>query len=78
MSENFELVLPEPEEIRDMIKEAGLTRTDAANLLHMSRRKLSHWLAPANSTEYRAMPLSAYELLLIKLGKHPQYKKIEN
>ncbi len=73
----FKLILPEPEEIRELIKEAGFTRAEAAEMIHVSRRQLSKWLAPTDSQNLREMPLAAFELLLIKIGKHPFYKKIE-
>lgn len=76
--DSFEITLPSSEEIRALIKEAGLTRAEAAALLHVPRRRLNHWVAPETGLEHRPMPLSAYELLLIKLDKHPLYKKVNN
>jgi hypothetical protein len=60
---------PSPEEIRTMLKKHKLTREQAAGLLHVSLRTLHNWLAPVGTVNYRAMPLAAWELLLIKLGE---------
>ena len=75
MSEYFKLVLPEPEEIREIIKDSGMTRAEVARALHTSRNQLNKWLAPRGRAESIKMPLAAFELLLIKIGKHPTYKK---
>ncbi|RDH41992.1 helix-turn-helix domain-containing protein [Zooshikella ganghwensis] len=76
--DSFEISLPSSEEIRALIKEAGLTRAEAAALIHVPRRRLNRWVSPEDSMDYREMPLSAYELLLIKLNKHPIYKKVNS
>ena len=63
------LPVPSPDEIRDMLKKHKLTREQASNLLHVSLRTMHNWLAPIGTVNYRAMPLAAWELLLIKLGE---------
>lgn len=63
------LEAPSPDEIRAMLKKHKLTREQASSLLHVSLRTMHNWLAPAGTVNYRAMPLAAWELLLIKLGE---------
>jgi hypothetical protein len=63
------LETPSPDEIREMLKKHKLTREQAASLLHVSLRTMHNWLAPDGTVNYRAMPLAAWELLLIKLGE---------
>ncbi|MCX4026432.1 hypothetical protein H0A36_27290 [Endozoicomonas sp. SM1973] len=75
--EDIETIAHSPETLREIVKEAGLTRAEAAELLHLSRNKFSRWLAPEYAEDHRPIPLAAFELLLIKLNKHPLYKKVE-
>ncbi|SEO00991.1 hypothetical protein SAMN05216404_1105 [Nitrosospira multiformis] len=63
------LTTPSPDEIRAVLKKHNLTREQAASLLHVSLRTMHNWLAPVGTVNYRAMPLAAWELLLIKLGE---------
>ena len=74
---DFEIKQPTPEEIRALILKAGLKRAEASELLHASRRTWDKWTAKPDSKDNRAMPLAAWELLLIKVGKHPHYKKAD-
>ncbi|SET60949.1 hypothetical protein SAMN05216412_11022 [Nitrosospira multiformis] len=63
------LTLPTPDEIRNVLKKHEITRETAAGLVHVSLRAFHNWMAPEGSPHHRAMPLSAWELLLIKLGE---------
>lgn len=75
MHEN-EIAQPTPDELRELFNEAGVTRAEIAAMLHVSRKGLEKWTAPKGSASQRDIPLAAYELLLIKLGKHSGYKKV--
>jgi hypothetical protein len=58
-----------------MLKKHGITtREQAAALVHTSARAWLNWCAPVDSPKHRQMPLAVWELLLIKLGEHPDYK----
>lgn len=65
----FKLVTPSPDEIREILKKHRITRETASGLVHASVRAMHNWMAPAGSPHHRDMPLSAWELLLIKLGE---------
>jgi hypothetical protein len=63
------LTTPSPDEIRALLKKHGITREIASRLVHASLRTMHNWMAPPASPHHRDMPLSAWELLLIKLGE---------
>ncbi|MEH6652338.1 MAG: helix-turn-helix transcriptional regulator [Motiliproteus sp.] len=65
---------PTPDEIKDAIKEAGLSRTEAAELMHTTKHTLNKWTLPDDSKTHRPINLGAWELLLLKLGQHPFYE----
>jgi hypothetical protein len=71
---DFEITQPTPEELRELVKSAGLTRGEAAELVHVTKRAWDKWTTKEGSPDHRNMPLAAYELLLIKLGEHPIHK----
>jgi hypothetical protein len=71
------ITAPSPDEIRETLKKHKLTREQAASLLHVSLRTMHNWLAPIGTVNYRAMPLAAWELLLIKLGEKEVAKWIQ-
>ena len=68
---------PSPEEIRALLKKHGISREEAAALVHASLRAWNNWIAPIGGVNHRQMPLAAWDLLLIKLGEHPDYRIIE-
>lgn len=68
---------PTPDEIRDVLKKHGVTREKAAGLVHVSLKTMHGWLSPIGGKAHRAMPLSAWELLLLKLVEHPHFKIVE-
>ncbi|MGU7843673.1 hypothetical protein ACV22V_29895, partial [Burkholderia sp. AW33-5] len=68
-----EITKPSPEQLRETIKRHGLTRGEAAQLVHASITAWHAWSAPEGSSNHRPMPLAAWELLLVKLGEHPDY-----
>jgi len=67
---------PTPEQIRELIKSHGLTRRKAAELIYVSTSTWHKWSAPEGGSDYREMPLAAWELMLLKLGEHPTKKMI--
>ncbi|WP_321885891.1 helix-turn-helix domain-containing protein [Paraburkholderia bannensis] len=64
---------PTAEQISALIKKHGLSRQEAADLVHVSKFTWNGWVAPADNKMARAMPLAAWELLLIKLGEHAEF-----
>ncbi|WP_175751119.1 transcriptional regulator [Burkholderia anthina] len=67
---------PTPEQISDLIKKHGLSRQEAADLLHVSKFTWNGWVSPVDNKMSRAMPLAAWELLLIKLGEHQVFGRL--
>jgi DNA-binding transcriptional regulator YiaG len=74
----FEIKQPTPEELRDLMKESGVPRGEIADMLHVGRKTVEKWTASLGTTSHRAIPLAAYELLLLKLGKHPSSRLLKN
>lgn len=68
---------PTPEDIRAAVAAAGVSRSEAASLLHVQRTAWDNWCAPEGSTKHRQMPLAAWELLLLKLDAHPVKKLVD-
>jgi len=52
--------------LRALMKGAGLTRQQAADLLHVSLPTVHAWLRPATSKAANPTPLWAVELLALK------------
>jgi len=67
---------PTPEELREVMHGACLTREDVASHLHVSLRAVMNWLLPVASKGHRDMPPAAWELLLLKVGRHDEYKLV--
>lgn len=72
-----QLTQPTPEELRDLIKRHDLTRGEAAELVHASKRTWDNWSAKEDARDFRNIPMAVYELLLIKLGEHGEYGKLK-
>lgn len=72
-----EITQPTPEQIRELIKRHGVTRGEAAALVHVSINAWHKWSASEGSGDHRAMPLVAWELLLLKLGEHPSKRLVD-
>lgn len=68
---------PTPEQLRELIKKHGITREDAAKMVHVSSNAWHKWSATKGSINARAMPKSAWELLLLKLGEHPSKRLVD-
>ena len=63
------LTPPTPDNIKAIVKAAGLTREQAAALVHVGLQTMHNWCSPLDSQNHRQMPLAAWELLLIKTEK---------
>jgi hypothetical protein len=68
---------PTSEQLRQLILKHGVTRSEAAALVHVSINAWHKWSASEGSGDHRAMPLAAWELLLLKLGEHPTKKLVD-
>ncbi len=65
---------PKPSEIAALRITAGLTQTQAADLLHASLRSFQQWEAPENSSTNRKMHPAFWELLQIKIAGGPSVR----
>ena|GEM_PF-6465499 len=66
-----ELSVPDPETLRSLFKELKVSRQEVAELLHVSTHTVNTWVAAEGTSLHRPMPLMAWELLLLKLNRHP-------
>jgi hypothetical protein len=62
---------PTDEDIKTLLRKHGVTREQAAALLFVSQHTIDSWCAPITSRKHNDMPLSSWELLLLKLDEHP-------
>ncbi|WP_423370156.1 helix-turn-helix domain-containing protein [Burkholderia sp. LMG 32019] len=72
-----EITQPTPADVRQLLDESGLSREQFAELAHVSKLTIHKWVLPAENQNHRGIPLAAWELLLLKLGKHPTKKLID-
>ncbi|WP_083440739.1 transcriptional regulator [Aquincola tertiaricarbonis] len=73
----MDITPPTPDQIREVVTSAGVTRSEAAALVHVQMNAWHNWCAPAASVKHRQMPLAAWELLLLKLDLHPTKKMVD-
>lgn len=66
---------PTPEEIKTLRENAGLTQTEAAKLVGSKLRSWQNWEAPANSSEYRRIKSSTWDLFKSKALPHKREKQ---
>ncbi len=65
---------PTPEEVTGLIKLAGWSQTDTAKLVGVTfdpkkgSQTIRRWRSPVHSGEHRAIPYSAWRLLLLHAG----------
>lgn len=74
---NEELKAPDPETLRSLMKEVRISRQEVAELLHVSTNTVNAWAAAEDTSLHRPMPLMAWELLLLKLNRHPSKRVFE-
>lgn len=60
---------PTPDEVRSAREAAGLTQTQAAELVRGTLRAWQGWEAPAGQPGARRMHPGLWELFLIKIGR---------
>ncbi len=72
-----EITQPTPEQLRELIRRHNVTRSEAAAMVHVSLNAWHKWSAAEGTVDHRAMPLAAWELLLLKLGEHPTKKLVD-
>lgn len=72
-----EITQPTPGDVRSLLDESGLSREQFAELVHVSKLTIHKWVLPVENQNHRGIPLAAWELLLLKLGKHPTKKLID-
>ena len=68
---------PEPADLKALLAATGTTRADAADLVHMSLDGFIAGMTPETSRKARRMSLAAYELLLLKLDRHPTNRLVK-
>ena len=59
---------PSPAEIRAAREAAGLTQTEAAELVHSTLRAWQNWEVEENSAEQRRMHTATWELFRVKVA----------
>ena len=50
----------------------GMTQSEAARMVHVTLRAWQWW-----ESGHREMPIGLWELFLIKIDQHPNYKLVE-
>lgn len=60
---------PHPRDIRSVRQAAGITQAQAAQLVHLGSG--SRWSEFESGS--KTIDMARWELLLVKLGKHPDY-----
>lgn len=66
-----ELLPPTRENIRILLDAHHIDRAGAAALLSVSVHTVDSWTAPDESPKNRKMPISSWEMLMLKLNAHP-------
>lgn len=67
---------PDPVDLKTLLFETGTTRAAAAGMVHMSLDGFIAGMTPSTSRKSRRMSLAAYELLLLKLDRHPDARLV--
>lgn len=72
------VLAPTPEQVREARERAGLTQTQAAQLVSSARTKpyrtWQGYETPFGVKDHRAIPLATWELFLLATGQHPTHK----
>ncbi|MFM0663811.1 helix-turn-helix domain-containing protein [Paraburkholderia sediminicola] len=72
-----EITQPTFAEVRQLLEDSDLSREQFAELVHVSKLTIHKWVLPDDNQNHRGIPLAAWELLLLKLDKHPTKKLID-
>jgi putative transcriptional regulator len=67
----FMIEFPNPEKLKTVRAAMGFTQREAAEIVHVSLRAWQLWEAGD-----RKIPPGLWELLIIKSGFHPLYRKV--
>lgn len=70
-SPRYRLEPPGPESVREAREAAGLTQTQAADMIHATKRGWQKYEFEGEGNSRRQIPLVAWELFLLKAGLHP-------
>jgi hypothetical protein len=66
-----ELLPATRENIKILLDAHGIDRAGVAALLSVSIHTVDSWTAPDESPKNRKMPVSSWEMLMLKLNAHP-------
>ena len=69
--------LPTPDELRGLLEEEQVTAADAGRLINISPDSMRRCTQPVESPRYRKLSMAAWELLLLKLNRHPAFVMID-
>ena len=67
---------PTKKQVQKLYQELGMTHAEIADYLEVTKSAVTKWVGVAESNA-RDIPLPAYQMLLLKAGKHPKYKLTE-
>lgn len=71
---------PEPEAIRSARKKAGLSQTEASQLVTdagvKGYRTWQRYEAPVDGADHRAIPIGLWELFLLLTDQHPTHQMV--
>ena len=59
---------PTPDNVRQLLKQAGITGSKAASIVGVHGRTIRKWTAEEGSPNHRTIPYAAWRLLLIEAG----------
>lgn len=80
MNRKTDLAAPTPDDIRLARKTAGLSQTQAAQLMSAgdsgakAYRTWQRYEAPLGSSDYRPIPSDVWEFFLLLTDQHPNYR----
>lgn len=66
------MIHPTPEQIKAARLAAGLTLTQAGELIGATRRTWQNWEAPVGSPSHRNMPVAKWRLFNLLIEKEPE------
>ena len=63
-----------PKRLRDLLKDLGITRQHAAELLGTSKSNIDNYTVDASSSTHRDMKAAEWNLLLMLVDQHPYWR----